>query len=113
MPEYYKCQEVKNYEGMEFLRILFPDCKPDEMNFVLFSTDGVHGRRVTIEDIESPPVEDDDEEDDEPEFITFLVVHPRTVSLSYGNAIPETPEDFEFLKNLRQRSWDVVKEIGR
>lgn len=109
MPEYYKCQEVKKYEGMEFLRMLFPDCKPDEMNFVLFSTSGVHGSYISIEEVEKTPI---DEEGD-PEFVTFLVVHPRTVSLSYGNAIPETPEDFEFLKNLRQRSWDVVKEIGR
>lgn len=34
------------------LRGMFPDAKADDMNFVLFSTSGVHGTYNTIEEAE-------------------------------------------------------------
>ncbi len=34
------------------LKGMFPDAKANEMNFVLFSTSGVHGSYATIEQVE-------------------------------------------------------------
>lgn len=92
-------------DGMAALRDLFPDAEADDLNFVLFSTSGVHGTYCTIEEMESG--------DEKPASITFLIVHPRIIGLRYGNCIPETPEDFSFLKALRQSSWRVVTQIGQ
>lgn len=86
---------------MTALREMFPDAKADNLNFVLFSTSGVHGTYMTIEDAEKEGTD-----------VTFVIVHPRLVSMRYGNVQPETPDDWTFLKTLRQSSWDVVKQIG-
>jgi hypothetical protein len=83
------------------LRGIFPDAKADEMNFCLFSTSGVHGSYTTIEQAEGEP-------DGE---VTVLVVHPRTVTLRYGN-VPVTAESAPYLKALRASSWAVVALIG-
>jgi hypothetical protein len=88
--------------SMDALRAMFPDGKANHMNFVLFSTSGVHGTYQTIE-----------EEEKEPGVgVTFVIVHPRLVALRYGNVYPKTPEDFAFLKTLRESSWKVAREIG-
>ena len=89
--------------GIDALRDFFPDGKADEMNFVLFSTSGVHGTSTKIEEAEK-----DIELD-----VTFLVVQPRIVCLRYGVCEPKTPEDFDFLKKLRESSWKVIQEIGK
>lgn len=88
-------------DSMAALREMFPSGKADDLNFVLFSTSGVHGTYRTIEDVE------DDGGD-----VTFLVVHPRIVGLRYGNCEPRTPEDFDFLKRLRASSYEAVASIG-
>lgn len=89
-------------DGMAALKDLFPEAKADEMNFVLFSTSGVHGTRTTIEEAEKEDFE-----------ITFLIVQPRLCCLRYGNCKAETKEDFEFLKKLRKTSWEAVQLIGK
>jgi hypothetical protein len=89
-------------DGMEALRQLFPNGEADDLNFVLFSTSGVHGTYRTIEAAE-----------DEPEIgVTFLVVQPRIVGVRYGNCQPQTPDDFAFLKRLRESSWRAIATIG-
>ena len=90
--------------AMEALRLLFPNGKQDinRDNFILFSTSGVHGTYNTIEDAERYNGE-----------VTFLVVHPRIVSLRYGNVLPQTEDDFKLLKELRQASWDIIQRIGK
>lgn len=99
--------------GLTGLRELFPDGKADEMNFVFFSTSGVHGSYTTIEEIESEPTwEDDDTGELIEKKLTFLVVQPRRVSIFYGNCIPKSAEDFDFLKTLRATSLAAIKEIG-
>lgn len=95
--------------SMECLRELFPDGKADELNFCLFSTSGVHGTYGTIEDAEKL-IESGSQDDRE---ITFLVVHPRLVCMRYGNCHPQTKGDIEFLKTLRESSWQVVQTIGK
>jgi hypothetical protein len=95
--------------AIELLRELFPDGEANELNFCLFSTSGVHGLYNTIEEAEQSFT---DEEEDSTNCVTFLVVHPRTVSLRYGNCYPETREDFQFLKKLRETSHKAVAGIG-
>lgn len=103
MVEHYKIEAVKSDEGMGTLRSLFPEGKANELNFCFFSTSGVHGSYLTLEEIrKTSKLEKSDE--DFHEELTFLVLLPRMVSIVYGNCIPKTDSDFEFLKNLRESS---------
>lgn len=88
--------------GTEALRTMFPDATADELNFVLFSTGGVHGFERTLEDISTTDTE----------TVTFLLVQPRIALLRYGVADPQDAEDFLFLRKLRKSSHDVVARIG-
>lgn len=105
--------------GMNGLRAMFPDGEANDMNFVLFSTSGVHGSYLTIEDVErsllkygGEPTFGDDEPDDWcVDMVTFLVVHPRLVALRYGNA-KVTLDDIPYLKKLRASSLAAVATIG-
>lgn len=89
-------------DGMSALRELFSTGDPDDLNFVLFSTSGVHGSYCTIESCEAGEVPD----------VTFLIIHPRIVCMKYGNVAPKTPEDFAFLKRLREKSKKAIMTIG-
>lgn len=104
--EYYGVfRLMPDADGMSALREFFPDAKADTLNFVLFSTSGVHGSYATIEEVEArlPDVGI---------CITFLVVCPRQVRMHYGNVVPRTAEDIEFLKSLRTSSWRAALAIG-
>lgn len=100
---------------MDGLRQMFPNGEADDLNFCLFSTSGVHGTYSTIESAEEMMAHGNKYEDGEPgtPSVTFLIVHPRIVCLRYGNCEPKTAQDIEFLKKLRQSSWEAVKSIGR
>jgi hypothetical protein len=97
----------KGQDGMEALRCIFPDGEADDMNFVFFSTGGVHGLPTSIEkyeglcDIEQRAA-----------GITFLIVNPRIAGLRYGNVYPVTELDFAFLKKLRASSHKTTQTIG-
>src|SRR3989304_6412344 len=91
--------------GMKALRELFPDGDANELNFVLFSTSGVHGSYNTIEDAELFLQGKDPEGHLD---ITFLIVHPRLVALRYGNCIPTSEDDINYLKKLRDNSYRAV-----
>ena len=105
--------------GMQGLRAMFPEGEANDLNFVLFSTSGVHGMYTTIEDIEAglrkygdEPDFGDDAPDDWPgDDVTFLIVHPRLVCLRYGNA-KVTLEDIPYLKKLRATSHAAAAKIG-
>jgi hypothetical protein len=108
--------------GIESLKALFPNGEANDLNFVLFSTSGVHGTYTTLEDIEesikkygfeSPSDEVYETSDDYhyPE-VTVLVVHPRVVALRYGCCKIDSLEDLEYLKKLRASSTAVVQQIG-
>jgi hypothetical protein len=102
-------------DGMAALRTMFPDGEANDLNFVLFSTSGVHGMYTTIEEAEAAWArgnKDEDGEDWTP-HVTFLIVHPRIVCLRYGNCEPQSVEDFEYLKRLRATSWQCAQKIGR
>lgn len=98
---HYSIIKVDFVDSMNKLKEIFPDGEADEMNFVLFSTSGIHGTSMTIEECEEEKTD-----------VTFLIVHPRTVTLQYGNVKPEADEDWEFLKKLRSSSSEIAAQIG-
>jgi hypothetical protein len=97
-------------KGMDALRAMFPEATANEMNFVLFSTSGVHGTYNTIEDAEKFLT---GKSSDGCSEITFLIVHPRLVALRYGTCDPENQDDIDFLKKLRESSHSAVSVIGK
>ena len=107
---HYNIFRVKEHSAMSLLRNVFPEAKANELNFVLFSTSGVHSTYNTIEESEA---HFRGENPDGYGEITFLVIHPRICCLQYGNVTPMNQEDFVFLKQLRQSSWDAVMTIGK
>lgn len=117
------CQEVIRLKTMADLRAIFPTpSSVDYMNFVLFSTSGIHGSYTTIEDAErvlrdgrTPETEGYFNEDDpdclESYRLTVLVVQPRCVTMRFGD-IDVTLDDIDYLKELRQNSWIAASQIG-
>lgn len=100
---HYSVMKVMHgHNPMDSLRAMFPDARADEMNFVLFSTSGVHGLYTTIEEAET----------NRALGVTFLVVHPRLVALRYGHCDPANDDDFAFLKALRKSSLEAMVQIG-
>ena len=95
--------------GMEALRIMFPGGKADELNAVLFSTSGLHGTYCTIEEVEEDMARP---ERHGPRDVTFLILHPRLVTMRYGVCEPETADDIEFLKSLRESSHAALAKVG-
>lgn len=109
--------------AMAMLRQWFPKGdEPDEMNLVFFSTSGVHGSYATIEEIEEsarkygfdlPADDDEDHPDDRYDLeVTFLLVQPRIVGMTYGNVVVRSFDDIEYLKRLRAASWKAAAKIG-
>ena len=99
---YEKPVRVIEETAMTALKAMFPEGEANPQNFVLFSTSGIHGGYSQIEDIEEGLTES----------VTFLIVHPRKVTMRYGNVTPDGPDDIVYLKKLRQSSWDAVSQIG-
>jgi hypothetical protein len=89
-------------QGLTVLKALFPAAEADGMNFVMFSTSGVHGSYQTIEQEQKAPGTG----------VTFMVIQPRLVLTRYGVVYPKSEEDFAFLKKLRATSWEAMTEVG-
>ena len=102
-------KRLPGIDGMGALQAMFEEAKANELNFVLFSTSGVHGTYNTIEDAEDKLNNPESEHITE---VTFLIVHPRLVALRYGTCNPQNMQDIEFLKALRASSKQVVNKIG-
>ena len=95
--------------GMDALREMFPDAEADTLNFVLFSTSGVHGTYNTIEEAERFLNGEDPEGTNS---VTFLIVHPRLVALRYAVCAPMNQKDIDYLKRLRDSSHEAIARIG-
>lgn len=102
--------------GMQSLREAFPDEKKiNHANFVFFSTSGVHGSYIELEDIESSLRkygDDFDPGDDEPAdwrrpHLTVLIVQTRIVCLRFGN-VRVRLADIPYLKKIRKASKKAV-----
>lgn len=113
---HYNHYSVIKEMAITLLRRIFPRGEANELNFVLFSTSGVHGTYNMIEDAEkvltTAPI-DLDKDDCCLSEITFVIIQPRLCTIYYGNCEPKNIEDIKFLKKLRQSSWDIVQEIGK
>ena len=96
--------------GMEGLRAMFPDGVADKLNFVLFSTSGVHGTYNTIDEAEMYLLGKDGGEGISE--VTFVIVHPRLVSMRYGVCNPKNQDDIDYLKKLRGSSQKIITGIG-
>jgi hypothetical protein len=106
---HYSVMNLENpSSGMAALKEMFPDGKVDELNFVLFSTSGVHGTYNMIEEAEAF-LNGDEEQIAE---VTFLVIHPRLVALRYGTCNPINKDDIDFLKKLRANSHKQMTLVG-
>lgn len=111
---------------IEPIKALFPSTDVNEMNVVLFSTNGTHGTATTIEEFEEAfkilrgdsvgtqiTVDDIEEADSVVENgITYLIVQPRIVKTFYGVCIPSSLDEIEYLKKLRDSSKAVLSRIG-
>lgn len=91
---------ITKVNDIDTLKSIFPDGKADRDNFCLFSTSGIHGTYLTIEDLFP--------KDDE---ITVLIIQPRLVNMRYGH-IKVEKEDINYLKKLRKSSIEAVSQIG-
>lgn len=105
MPDMHSIIRIPPETGMAKLRNMFPKGEADALNFVMFSTSGVHGSYTTIEQIEDEFVNSDAEA----AHLTVLIVQPRTVSLHYGNILV-TADDLPFLRTLRATSARIMAE---
>lgn len=100
------CQELWRIESMEDIRNVFPTPSDvNTMNFIIFSTSGIHGSYLTIEAVEKSILDED------PSNLTVQIIQPRCVTLGFGS-IPVELSDIPYLKELRKRSWDVMSKIG-
>lgn len=100
--DYCVWQLVDKTQGLAALKAMFPTGEADERNFVLFSTSGVHGSYITIEQAQDKPGCG----------VTFMVMQPRLVLTRYGEVFPKSDEDFAYLKKLRATSREAMMKIG-
>lgn len=110
VPSHYSINKITTIED---LKKLFPDGKCDELNFVLFSTSGVHGSYTTLDEIEDIlkheyHLLDGEDENYCENKLTVLVIQPRVVCMYYGH-IEITEEDIPFLKSLMQSTKKAVE----
>lgn len=102
MPAHYGIAKIEPDDGMALLRSIFPNAEADQLNFVMFSTSGVHGSYLTLEEVGKSLATP------EPETLTILIVRPRTVFMQYGS-IKVGKEDLPFLKKLRKSSRKAMQ----
>ena len=115
---HYSIFEFKSVDALKHLFLEDGELKVNEMNFCLFSTSGVHGSYNKIEEIEvylnkyGDDQKDGDEDDQCGNHLTALIIQPRLVCMRYADIDDIKIEDIPFLKELRQKSWDVFSQIG-
>lgn len=106
-------RKTTDVDGMDALREMFPDAEANSLNLVLFSTSGVHGTYNTIEEAERSLAGDVDEDGESLcDEVTFVIVHPRLVSMRYGVLNPKDQADIDYLKKLRASSHKAAAGIG-
>lgn len=87
------------FSAIGVLQEMFPESTCDSMNWVIFSTSGVHGTYTTLDDIER----------DGEGRLTVTILQPRKISIAYGE-IEVTKEDVPFLRKLAQSTLQAFKE---
>jgi hypothetical protein len=98
--------------NIEELKSIFPNGEANELNFVLFSTSGIHGTGSTIEEqVRRNSLPLDNEEYISQMTVDILIIHPRLVCIKF-DTIDFTVEDVEYLKKLRDSSMKAIMKIG-
>lgn len=103
---------INKEKGMDLLKQIFPTGKADFMNFCIFSTSGVHGYYSVIEEMNFKGGPRTNQHDSNFDLLTVQIIQPRLVKFYYGT-IEVRRRDIEWLKVLRQTSWDVMHNLGR
>jgi hypothetical protein len=102
--------KIFRIEDMSTIRSIFPDGEADERNWLLCSTSGIHGSYTKMDEIaRSWDVPKEDVERHVGHRLTVLVIHPRIVSMGYGD-IKIQKEDIPYLMQLVQSS---VRQIAQ
>lgn len=114
---HYNIYSVTHGMEMEALKLIFPDGEANDLNFILFSTSGVHGNYSTIEEIEEclKKYGDDYEPKDDDDYsvhLTGLIIQPRLVCMRYFGEMRVKLKDISFLKKLRDSSFKQILNIG-
>lgn len=117
---------LSNEQAWESIRGIFKKEEDfNRMNFVMFSTSGVHGTYGTLEDaqrrIDGKPCAGcsaqsrcftNECQEDRNMDITFIIMQPRLVRTLFGNLTVQTQEEVDFLKWCRENSWKAMLTIG-
>lgn len=99
---------ISKLDSIDELKKIFPKSECDELNFILFSTSGIHGNYTTLEEIENSfNLGLSKSDDNYCDILTVLVIQPRLVSMIYGTIVIEK-EDISYLKKLRESSKNAI-----
>jgi hypothetical protein len=104
------CQELWRIESMDDIRRVFPTLDDvNDLNFMLFSTSGVHGSYASIEDVEAE-LSGGGDPDDGPPKLTVMILQPRCVTFGFGHISVEAG-DIDYLKGIRARSRNAMMSL--
>jgi hypothetical protein len=103
--EIYQVEEIRSIRD---IKRLFPDDYEPRNNWLFCSTQGAHGTRKTIEDVEDIL----HREDGGKYWITVLVIQPRLCNLFYGD-ISVAQKDLPLLRKLVRNTLDVIPKTQR
>jgi len=98
--------------AMEDIKRVFPTGKANDMNWFIASTSGVHGTYETLDDIEeqlkNPNIEEYGE--DYIPTLTFQIIMPRMVCVSYGNVQVKNQDDVDYLRGLISSTVNAIAD---
>jgi hypothetical protein len=110
---HYTISQIKTMD--EIRQFWGDDPKPNELNWMIGSTSGVHGSYATLDQIEACFKDECDCPDDEKtddyhhrQEFTVLICRPRLVALTYGS-IPVTLEELPYLRTIITRSLQAIQ----
>ena len=114
MAKHYRVIKIDGTPDQQWdtIKNIFAD-GPDDMNWVIGSTSGIHGTYNSLDSIEK----DWDEaaahprhENHHQRYFTLLVIHPRMVCLVYGHIFMRTLEDVKWMRQAITHSLIHIRE---
>jgi hypothetical protein len=100
--------QVKEIRSLREFKNLFPEGYEARNNWVFLSTQGAHGTRQTLDDVEDIITDKNVDK----HWITVLVVQPRLCNMFYGD-IQVGNKDIPFLRQLVKNTLDVIPKTQR
>jgi hypothetical protein len=103
-------QELWRIDSMDDIRRVFPTLDDvNDLNFMLFSTSGIHGSYCSIENVEAELSGNGDPDDGSPK-LTVMILQPRCVTFGFGH-IAVAASDIDYLKGIRARSRAAMMSL--